>query len=76
MSLSIVWTPRGLHDFYRLHWRQAADVDAAVQEFARSGGGDLRLAPIDPTAPLCQFAGSWGQLKRFFAGSWGHPFAA
>ncbi len=23
----------------------------------------------------CQFAGSRDQLKRFFAGSWGHPFA-
>jgi ABC-type taurine transport system ATPase subunit len=28
------------------------------------------------TLKVCQFAVSWGQLKAFFAGSWGHPFAA
>lgn len=52
MSVAIVWTPRALHDFYRLPWRRAAEVDAAVQEFARSGDGDLRLVTSDTRAPL------------------------
>ncbi len=52
MNVAIVWTPRALHDFYRLPWRRASDVDAAVQELARSGDGDLRLVPNDTRAPL------------------------
>jgi hypothetical protein len=46
-----------------------------------SRGGNTRKIAEAISAELgvvamCQFAGSWGQLKLFFAGSWGHPFAA
>ncbi len=45
----IFWTPAAEWTLCMMPWRDAARVDAAVQEFARSGEGDIaRVYAADP----------------------------
>lgn len=45
----ISWSPAAEWALRAIPWRDAARVDAAVQEFARSGSGEVsRVYPHDP----------------------------
>lgn len=45
----IFWTPAAVWALRNMPWREAARIDAAVQEFARSGAGTVtRVYPTDP----------------------------
>ena len=49
--LEIFWTPAALWALRAMPWRDAANVDAAVQEFAITGKGRLtRVYERDPRA--------------------------
>ncbi|MFT3768799.1 MAG: hypothetical protein QM820_25415 [Minicystis sp.] len=41
MSWLVQWSEPGLHTLRRIHWRDAARVDAAVMRFAETGTGDV-----------------------------------
>lgn len=49
--LEIFWTPAALWALRAMHWRDAANVDAAIQEFAVTGKGRLtKVYERDPRA--------------------------
>jgi hypothetical protein len=47
-ELEILWTPAAIWALRSFHWRDGALVDAAIQNFARTGEG--RVARIDESA--------------------------
>ena len=41
------WHRLAIRDLEKLHWRTAANIDAAIQEFASTGAGVLRKIDVD-----------------------------
>lgn len=43
MTRTVEWSPFAVGDLERMHWRAVAEIDEAVQRFAASGEGSLRV---------------------------------
>ena len=52
MTWTLVWTAPSRQALNRIHWKDAAVVDAAVMRFARTGEGDAYRRPTDNATTL------------------------
>ncbi len=47
MTRTVEWSPFAVRDLARMHWRAAAEIDEAIQRFAASGEGSLRVVTFE-----------------------------